>query len=96
MWFPVHVGEMACDSAGAASLRMNVDADPFTAVNPTLAVGFAAAGRLPHTTGLLLPADVITWPAVPKLPPTRTAPDELMDTFTAPPAPSPSVFVPWS
>jgi len=37
----VHVGAMACDNAGAASLRMAVVAVPFTAVRPIVAEGLA-------------------------------------------------------
>ncbi len=38
---PVHVGTMAWDSAGAASLLMEVVDDPLTAVKPMVAVGEA-------------------------------------------------------
>ena len=38
---PVHVGTIACDNAGAASLRIAVVAEPFTAVSPIVAVGSA-------------------------------------------------------
>ena len=41
---PVIVGDMACDSGGAPSLRRNVVADPLTAVSPTVPVGFAPVG----------------------------------------------------
>jgi hypothetical protein len=63
---PVHVGEIACDSAGAPSLRRNVVADPFTAESPTLAVGFAptgAAAGVCHVAAVLDVA-VSTWPLV--------------------------------
>ena len=38
---PVHVGTIAWESAGAASLLMMLVADPFTAVRPMLAEGLA-------------------------------------------------------
>ena len=38
---PVQVGAIATERAGAPSLRKKVLADPFTAVSPTLAEGFA-------------------------------------------------------
>jgi len=37
---------MACESAGAASERIKVVAEPFTADKPTEAVGFALAPEL--------------------------------------------------
>ena len=40
-WSPVQVGAIAWESAGAASLRMKVVAEPFTAERPMVAVGFA-------------------------------------------------------
>lgn len=51
VWSAVHVGAIACDSAGAASERMKVDALPFTVVNPMLLPGFAgpAPAGVPHT-----------------------------------------------
>ena len=39
VWFPVQVGDIVTDSAGAASDLIAVVADPLTAVSPTLAVG---------------------------------------------------------
>lgn len=39
VWFPVHVGAIACDNAGAPSLRSDVAADPLIAVKPMVAVG---------------------------------------------------------
>lgn len=44
---PVHVGAIDCERAGAPSLRMQLDADPLTAVKPTTAVGFAPAQPVP-------------------------------------------------
>jgi hypothetical protein len=41
VWSPLHVGVIDWDSAGAASLRIKVLAEPFTAVRPMEAVGFA-------------------------------------------------------
>ena len=41
MWRPVHVGAIDCERAGAASLRIKVFAEPFTAESPTEAEGFA-------------------------------------------------------
>jgi len=38
---PVHVGAIDCDNAGAASERMNVEAEPLTVDNPIDALGFA-------------------------------------------------------
>jgi hypothetical protein len=38
---PVHVGMMDCESAGAPSERINVDAEPLTAESPAVPVGFA-------------------------------------------------------
>jgi hypothetical protein len=49
---PVHVGTIACDSAGAASDRMNVKATPLTAASPTLAVGLAPDG-VPATAAVI-------------------------------------------
>ena len=40
-WRAVHVGAIACERAGAASLLMNVVAVPFTAVRPIVPVGLA-------------------------------------------------------
>ena len=40
-WRAVHVGAIACERAGAASLRMNVEAVPLTAVRPIVPVGLA-------------------------------------------------------
>lgn len=41
MWSPVQVGAIDCESAGAASDLIGVRADPFTAVSPKEALGFA-------------------------------------------------------
>jgi hypothetical protein len=38
---PVHVGTIACESAGAESEVIHVDAVPSTAVSPIVAEGFA-------------------------------------------------------
>ena len=44
IWLPVHIGEIAWESNGAPSERMNVVALPLTVASPTVPVGFAAEG----------------------------------------------------
>ena len=62
VWSPVHVGVIPWESAGAASLRMNVVATPFTAERPIVAEGFAPRGVVIHV------------PPIAKHPPERLMP----------------------
>ncbi len=53
VWIPVHVGAIACDSAGAESERMSVVATPLTAVRPMVAEGLASPDIVAAPTTML-------------------------------------------
>jgi hypothetical protein len=57
---PIIVGDMACDSAGAPSDRMNVVAEPATAARPTVPVGVAPTGRPAGCTAVAAKAMLAT------------------------------------
>ena len=72
-WRAVQVGAIACERAGAASLRMNVEAVPLTAVRPIVPVGLAPVALV--TTQV---------PLTEKHPPARSIPLANVDVAAVP------------
>ena len=94
IWSPVHVGVIDWESAGAASERMKVSAEPFTAASPMVAEGFAPRGagarHVPFTAkqplAMLMPSAAVvvapprySAPVVVALPFRRVSPDSVVE-----------------